>query len=127
MKKSIRLLAGLFIFVFINSCTTERLTYNPVPEETPELEAAVAQVKEAFLKADTSKIRSMILPNYFGQYKAAIQGNESKLAEFGKLLKSMKIKAGDSIFVVYKVSYKGVEHEISFSADQEGKWKIMNF
>lgn len=128
MKKSIFVAGIVLLFCSLESCKEDELIIDPVLFETTDMKTAVSGVVDAFQQKDTARIRSLILPNYYELYKTQIlNGNQQKLAEFGKLLQSVKLIAGDSIYVVYKYTYSGNDYEISFSKDEKGKWKIMNF
>lgn len=94
---------------------------------TSELTATKTILENAFIEADSKKIESYIEPRYLDQYKSAIEANPTKLAEFGKLFKSMKLIAGDSINAFYQIEYKGAKYEVSFTKDNTGNWKLVNF
>ncbi len=115
------------VLLLVFSCKTEDFFVDPVPVETPELKTAMSSVQQAFTNADTAKIRTLILPNYFNLYRNSLQMNQNKLNDFGKLLKDMELVSGDSVFMIYKVKYQKSQYEISFSKDEKGNWKIMNF
>lgn len=117
----------LFVLLMIISCKTEETFIDPVPVETPELKTAITSIQNAFKNSDTAQIRTLILPNYFPRYRKVLQTNAEKLYDFSKLLDDFELVAGDSIYMVYKVQYKKVQHEITFSKDEKGKWKLMNF
>ncbi len=102
--------------------------YQPVLAfETSQLLTVKKDIQTAFSQADTKKIESMISPKFLATYKTGIESNTSKLTDFGNLLKTMKLLAGDSIGAVYQVDYQGKKFEITFSKDEDGLWKLINF
>lgn len=131
MKKLIQILLSLFIELIAFGCISEKITVDPYgpdkPFETSQLISLKNDVQNSFLKADVKRIESLISPTYLSIYKSSLVNNASKLADFGTLLKSMKLVVGDSTSAVYQVDYKNVKYEVTFSKDSDGTWKLINF
>lgn len=131
MKKIYHLCMLLMFALVAVSCAIENPIVDPNKPanafEVPQLSATKSEIQSAFIKSDVKKIESLISPTYLSIYKSVIESNPSKLAEFGTLLKSMKLISGDSIGAVYQVNYKNVNYEVTFSKEFDGTWKLVNF
>ncbi len=125
MKTIILFILLMFLIV---SCGDDIPTSpNENIKESAELAATCKSIDKALNETDVESLKELISSNTLTYYESAIEQNTSKLAGFAEVFKTRKLISIDEVYAVYEISYQGKYFEISFSKDDDGNWKLMDF